>query len=47
MIIELGLASETTKGIGLGFTAEFQPDGRDCPVGQQFTDTIAGIFSCT
>lgn len=47
MIIELGLASEATKGLASPAIPEFQPDGRDCPVGQQFTANIAGVNSCT
>lgn len=47
MIIELGLASETTKGLALPVIPEFKPDGSDCPAGQMFTLDPAGALSCT
>lgn len=44
-VIELGLASEATKG-WLGMLIEFSPSGGECPPGSQYTGTAEGIFSC-
>ena len=46
MIIELGLASEATKGQVIGDHLELSPSGAPCPMGLNFSDNAGNIDGC-